>query len=344
MRLDGPLQRGFLRRQAVHDRAHRLLDAGQGRNLGGLHRLLHRRGGNRVDRTGLGRLRPILCHPGKGFLDGGNLFQLGNFLQKRCFQDLFLAFRSLQLVGQHLQPALGFLFLSIGSDLLQEAGADQPVQDLAGVQGAHAGLLHYLAHRLLAVHVGEDHPLLRGEAYLGGFPPLHGGHLEDHVEVGDLLLDAVPLVQAPGALHDELLGADGEPYVLLGEDNAGLELELAVRPAEHLEDGVLNLLLHEDFQLLLGDVTQPYQELAQALPLGGGLLQLQGLLQLGAGDYPRTQELHAQGLPLPVGGGEEDLPVSEAYISPGLPPYQVQGAVLLSEVQELKQVGKTEIL
>ena len=162
------------------------------------------------------------------------------------------------------------------------------------MQGSHPGLFHYLAYGFLPVDVGQDHPFLWGEADLRRVSSLHGGHLEYHVQVRDLLLDAVPFVQPPGTLHDQFLGADGKPDILLGKDHAGLKIEIAVRPAQHLEDGILDLLLDEDLQLFLSYIFQAYKQLTQALSSSGGFLEFKGFIDLGSGDDAGVHQFHSQ--------------------------------------------------
>ena len=70
------------------------------------------------------------------------------------------------------------------------------------------------------------------------------GEVRDALERAELLEDELPLVDAAAALHDDRLDAHLDEDVLLGRTVAGAELELAVRPAEEVEGGVLDLLAH----------------------------------------------------------------------------------------------------
>ena len=147
------------------------------------------------------------------------------------------------------------------SDRVREARLDQAEERLAHVELHHPAVVDHVLHAAPAVHQRQDLALLVAE--LEALDRLGAGHVEDQLERGDLLLDQAPLVDAPGALQQEVLGVDRHQHGPLLGALVGLELEAPLVPGEEEVDRLLDLDADLALQLLAGDVPAAHQDLAQ---------------------------------------------------------------------------------
>ncbi|KUK47262.1 MAG: hypothetical protein XD74_2139 [Actinobacteria bacterium 66_15] len=227
---------------------------------------------------------------------------------------------------------------------LKQACREETVDDARNLEVGAAHLLGKLTHRARTVDQKEQVPLHGLQRDLEGSLARSCGHLEDHVSRRDLLLDAVPLLEPPAALHDDVLNGDRQADVLVQDLRQDLEVEVAFVPPHDVEDRVLDLLLDEGLEDVLGDVTLAHQDLAEPALAALGLVHLQRTLQRRR-RYPlRAHQPIAEQLMAPVGLREEHLAVAEPDTAFRVGTDDAQHSGLPAQLNELEDVWKTEVL
>jgi len=202
------------------------------------------------------------------------------------------------------------------------------------------------AHIALAVDGRQHLPLGGQQIELPGIPLQRWGERRHDAQVRNPALDARPLVDAAGPLHQEGLRGDADDRLRCDAVQRTLgEGEIALPPTHHFEHDFFDLEAHLALELARRDGAERDEDLAEPPLVSLALLHVAAALQVRVGDLAGAQQQRAERVGIRADLGEDDRAALERHRAGVVPQLRgdAQHARLPAEIEQLEHVVDTEL-